>query len=156
MDWRIRIQGTKYQLKQRILLSKHRWQFWSHKRFQHEISENIFLKTFFTCYFVWKKSETLKKWSGPGSWFVLDPYENDMDLKHRFNNHYFPLPVSIYRTTLFCEVIRVSNRNSVARNCAQVFLYCAELCEIARKLHFTQLRTSKIHCVGNPRSIYLY
>ena len=48
-----------------------------------------------------------------------------MDLKHRFNNHYFPLPVSNYITTLFCEVIRVSNRNSVAAELrASVLVLC--------------------------------
>ena len=89
----------------------------------------------------------MKKWSGPGSKFVLDPYENEMDLKHRFNNHYFPLPVSNYITTLFCEVIRVSNRNSVA---AELRASVLVLCEIPRKLHFPQLRTSKIHMRWKP------
>ena len=48
--------------------------------------------------------------------------------------------------------LRVSNRNSVAHNCAQLFWNCVKLRAIFRSLQGSQLRASKIHLRWKPYS----
>ena len=85
-----------------------------------------------SCYYVCVYLETI----------CICTAKDEQMLAGRFVYHFLSLIIHV------CT--KVSNRNSVARNCAQLFSYCAELCRIARKLQGPQLRASKIHLRWEP------